>query len=134
MHPKSMLAQVSLEFVVLVSILFTILLLTIYYNSSYYVQLNSAKIFNDAQAVSDQIASEIDMALKAGDGYTRAFYAPTKISNTLDYTLEIENYRVKLGWSGLSTQSIILTKNVTGTVVKGQNLIKNLDGSIYVNQ
>ena len=129
-----MLAQVSLEFVVLVSILFTILLLTIYYNSSYYVQLNSAKIFNDAQAVSDQIASEIDMALKAGDGYTRAFYAPTKISNTLDYTLEIENYRVKLGWSGLSTQSIILTKNVTGTVVKGQNLIKNLDGSIYVNQ
>lgn len=128
-----MLAQVSLEFVVLVSILFTILLLTIYYNSSYYVQLSSAKIFNDAQAMSDQVASEINMALKAGDGYTRVFYAPPKISNALDYNLEIENYRVKLGWLDLSTQSIILTKNVTGTVIKGQNLIKNLDGIIYVN-
>jgi hypothetical protein len=130
-----MLAQVSLEFVVLVSILFTILLLTIYYNSSYYVQLNSAKIFNDAQAVSDQVASEINMALKAGDGYTRSFYIPTKISNSLNYTLKIENYRVKIGWLDLSTQSIILTKNVTGNVTGGQkNLIKNLDGIINVTQ
>jgi hypothetical protein len=94
--------------------------------------LNSAKIFNDAQAMSDQIASEINMALKAGDGYTRSFYIPTKVSNSLNYSLEIENYRVKLGWSTLSTQSIILTKNVTGNVTKGQNLIKN-NGTIYVN-
>jgi len=128
-----MLAQASLEFIVFVSILFAILLLTIYYNSSYYVELNSAKVFNDAQAVSDQIASEINMALKAGDGYTRIFYTPAKISNSLDYSMEIENYRVKLGWLDLSTQSIILTKNVTGTVATGQNLIKNLNGSIYVN-
>jgi len=134
MRPKSMLAQASLEFVVFVSILFTILLLTIYYNSSYYVQLTSTKIFNDAQAVSDQVASEINMALKAGDGYTRSFYIPTKVSNSLDYSLEIENYRVKLSWSDLSTQSIILTKNVTGNVTKGPNLIKNLDGIINVTQ
>lgn len=127
-----MLAQASIEFVVFVSILFTILLLTIYYNSSYYVQLSSAKIFNDAQALSDQVASEINIALKAGDGYTRAFYIPTKVSNSLDYSLKIENYRVKISWSDLSTQSIILTKNVTGTVIKGQNLIKN-NGTIYVN-
>lgn len=95
--------------------------------------MNSAKIFNDAQAMSDQMASEINMALKAGDGYTRVFYTPTKISNSLDYNLEIGNYRVKLGWSDTSVQSIILTKNVTGTPMKGQNLIRNLNGIIYVN-
>jgi hypothetical protein len=135
MRPKSMLAQASIEFVVFVSILFTILLLTIYYNSSYYIQLNSAKIFNDAQAISDQVASEINMALKAGDGYIRSFYVPTKISNSLDYSLEIENYRVKISWSNLSTQSIILTKNVNGRVIPGhQNLIKNVEGNISVTQ
>lgn len=128
-----MLAQVSLEFVAFVSVLIVILLSVIYFNSSFYIQITSTKNYNDAQSISDQIASEINMALRAGDGYSRAFYIPNKISNSLDYSVNIENYLVTLNWSGNYVQSVIMVKNVTGVLVKGENQIKN-NGTVYVNQ
>lgn len=93
----------------------------------------SAKNYDDAWMISDQIASEINLALKAGDGYSRIFYIPNKISNSLDYNITVDNYLVKIGWSDGYTQSIILTKNASGTLLKGQNSIKNLNGNVYVN-
>lgn len=129
-----MLAQISIEFITLVSILIVILSLTIYYNSSFYLQMNSAKIYSDAQTLSDQVASEINLALKAGNGYSRIFYIPKEILNAIDYNISVENYRVILNWATGSTHSIILVEDVIGDLIKGQNLIKNLDGRIYVNQ
>lgn len=123
-----------MEFIAFVSILILILFLTVYYNSSIYIQMNSAKIYNDAQTISDQAASEINLALKVGDGYSRVFYTPNRISNAFDYNITANDYLVILSWSGGSTHSVILTKNLTGSLAKGQNLIKNLNGSIYVNQ
>lgn len=129
-----MLAQVSVEFMVLVSILILILLLTINYSSSFYLQINLEKNYNDAQAISDQVASEINLALKAGDGYSRIFFIPYKISDTFDYNMKVDNYLVTVSWSNRFTQSIISSKNITGSLAKGQNLIKNMDGIVYVNQ
>jgi hypothetical protein len=96
--------------------------------------MNSAKIYNDAQTMDDQISSEINLALKAGDGYSRAFYIPNKISGSLDYNISVENYLVTLIWPGGFVQSTILTKNLTGNLTGGNNLIKNLNGKVYVNQ
>jgi hypothetical protein len=127
------LAQVSVEFIVFVSVLTVILLLTIYYNSTVYMEMNSAKIYNDAQGICDQIAFEINMALRAGDGYSRNFYIPYKISDSVNYNISLNNYLVVINWTGGSTQSIILTNNITANFTKGQNLIKNLNGSIRVN-
>lgn len=123
-----------MEFIAFVSILLVILLSVLYFNSSFYVQATSNEIYNDAQSLCDQIASEINMALKAGDGYSRAFYMPSKFTDDLDYSVQIENYLVTLSWTSNRVQSVILTKNVTGAVINGQNLIKNSNGVIYVNQ
>ena len=128
-----MLAQVSIEFIVFVSVLTVILLLTIYYNSTIYMEMNSAKIYNDAQGICDQIAFEINMALRAGNGYSRNFHIPYKISDSVNYNISLGNYLVIVNWAGSSTQSIILTNNITANFTKGQNLIKNLNGSIRVN-
>ena len=129
-----MLAQISVEFTLLVSILVIILLLTIYYNSSIYVEMNSAKVYSDGQKISDQIASEINLALKAGNGYSRVFYTPIKVSNSFDYNITVNNYLVTVSWKDSSVRSVVLTNNLNGTLVKGQNLIKNLNGNVYVNQ
>jgi hypothetical protein len=96
--------------------------------------MKTAKIYNDAQSMSDGIASEINMALKAGDGYSRAFYIPNKISRTFDFNTTVSDYRVILSWSGGSVQSIILAENVTGKFTRNTNLIKNINGKLYVNQ
>jgi hypothetical protein len=127
------LAQVSVEFIVFVSVLTVILLLTIYYNSTVYMEMNSAKIYNNAQGICDQIAFEINMALRVGNGYSRNFYIPYKISDSVNYNISLGNYLVVINWSGGSTQSIILTNNITANFTKGQNLIKNSNGSIRVN-
>lgn len=129
-----MLAQASIEFIFLLSILSIFLFLVVYQNSSLYSQANYVKTLKDAQEISDQIAFEINLALKAGDGYSRVFYIPNKISNSIDYNVSIENYLVILKWNSSSTQSVIFVKNVNGEIVKGKNFIRNLNGVIYVNQ
>jgi len=128
------LAQVSIEFISLISVLFILLVLTIYYNSELYFQIYSTRILKDAQTVSDQIASEINLALKAGDGYSRIFFLPSKLSNSVDYSITVGNYFVIVAWDSSSVQSTILTKNVTGEFLKGKNLIRNSGGIVYVNQ
>jgi hypothetical protein len=128
------LAQVSIEFIVLVSVLILVLLTVIYYNSSFYLQINSAKNYNDAQTISDQISSEINLALQVGSGYSRSFYVPEKISNSIDYNVTVSNYATVLGWNGGYVTSTILAENISGNLIKGQNTIKNLNGTIYVNQ
>ncbi|MEM5773349.1 MAG: hypothetical protein QXL86_03980 [Candidatus Aenigmatarchaeota archaeon] len=129
-----MLAQVSIEFISFVAVLFILLVIVLYYNFDLYFQMNSVKIFKEAQTISDQVASEINFALKAGDGYSRIFFLQPKISNSIDYTIKIENYRVIVSWDGGSVQSAILTKNVSGNFLNGRNMIRNSEGMIYVNQ
>jgi thiamine monophosphate kinase len=128
------LAQVSIEFISLISLLFILLLLVVYYNSNLHLQLTSIKILKDAQTICDQIASEINLALKAGDGYSRIFFIPPKLSGSIDYEISVKDYLVILSWKEGSTQSTILTKNITGEILKGRNFIKNVNGIIYANQ
>jgi hypothetical protein len=96
--------------------------------------MDSTRTNIDAQGISNQIASEINLGIKAGDGYTRTFYLPYGVSNAFNYNVSTGNYLVILRWSNSSVQSTILTKTINGTVAKGQNTIKNLNGNIYVNQ
>lgn len=86
-----------------------------------------------AQAISDQVASEINLALKAGDGYSRFFTIPPKILNLIDYTIEVKDYNIIVSWDGNYVKSSILTRSIYGQILKGNNFIKNVDGLIYVN-
>jgi hypothetical protein len=128
------LAQVSFEFISFLVVVFILLFLTVYYHSNLYNQIYSTRVFREAQAVSDQIASEVNLALKVGDGYSRSFFLPAKILNTIDYNITLKNYYVIVAWNGNSVEATILTKNVTGEFLKGKNMIRNSGGVIYVNQ
>ena len=128
-----MLLQASLEFFVLVSLLIIILTGVMYFSSSYYYQFNQLQIYSEANKISQSIASEINLALKAGDGYSRIFYIPEKILNAIDFEINVTSYRVYVYWNGGSTQSVIYTKSINGTLKKGENWIRNVNGEIYVN-
>ena len=128
-----MLLQASIEFFALISVLIVILTIVIYFNSSYYHKFNLYQVNSEAKKISDAVAMEINLALKAGDGYTRVFYIPDKILNAIDYEINISNYRVYVHWNFGSTQSVIYTRNVNGVLKRGENLIRNVNGEIYVN-
>ena len=128
-----MLLQASLEFFVLVSLLIIILTGVMYFSSSYYYQFNQFQIYSEASKISQSIANEINLALKAGDGYSRIFYIPERILNAIDFEINVTSYRVYVYWNGGSTQSVIYTKNIIGSLKKGENWIRNVNGEIYVN-
>ncbi len=128
-----MLLQASLEFFVLISLLILILLTVMYYNSSYYLQIYYLQVYEDARKISEAIASEINLALKAGNGYSRIFLIPEKILNSIDYNVSVSDYRVKVYWKDGEAQSVIYTKEIVGYLKKGENWIRNVDGEIYVN-
>jgi len=127
------LLQASLEFFVLISLLIVILTMAMYFSSSYYHQFIQYQIYSEATKISQNIANEINIALKAGDGYSRVFYIPTKILNAIDFDVNVSNYRIYVYWDTGFTQSVIYTKEINGNLRKGENLIRNVNGEIYVN-
>ena len=103
-----------------------------------------------AKEVAFQIASEINFAAKAGDGYSRNAPIPKRAA-TIDYNASIKQGFIYLNWSRggnnrlvlapIATSSITTTMLVTepdGSIVinasKGYVFINNTNGMIYVNQ
>ena len=107
--------------------------MAMYFSSSYYHQFIQYQIYSEATKISQNIANEINIALKAGDGYSRVFYIPTKILNAIDFDVNVSNYRIYVYWDTGFTQSVIYTKEINGNLRKGENLIRNVNGEIYVN-
>jgi len=127
-----MLAQVSVEFIVFLSFLLILVFLIVYQNTQTFAYLEEYKTYQEAQKTADSIASEINLALKTGNGYTRKFYVNENIYGIGNFTIEVDNYEVKLKWDKGEVISTILTKNITGEVKVGENVIRNVDGKIYI--
>jgi hypothetical protein len=126
-------AQVSMEFMILIFLL--VLLFVLYTQNSFSVQKDmiTIKIEQDAKQVSDKIAFEINTAVSSGNGYARRFYVENSFSGISDFTISVENYEATISWSQESVSSQITTKNITGVISKGWNLIENRVGDIHVS-
>lgn len=123
--------QASIEFFILVSVLLIIASVFIAGGFSLQEKLLFTRINKELQKTVDGVAFEINSALKAGNGYTRKFYVDENLG--FNYTLSIEDYSVFIEWDGRSSSSNILTNSVIGNVEKGWNVIRNVDGVIYVD-
>jgi len=91
-------AQVSNEFLIFVTLLFLISILVFSLSSSLIFQANEVKTYEEAKKICDDIAYEINLALKVGDGYEREFFVPYEINGIADFMIKIENYSVSLEW------------------------------------
>ena len=125
--------QASLEFLIFTSIL--ILMLSVYFwsSSSFQQRVNRIKSIDEAQRLCDKIAFEINLAVRAGDGYRRKFHVDESLYGIGDFDIRVANNTVFLDWNEGSVSSSIITKNIVGTIEKGDNLIENRGGTIYVS-
>ncbi len=84
--------------------------------------------------VADDVSLSINSAVLQGDGYATNATLPYKIGAS-DFYVNVTNGVVTLTITDnkLSTASRIMTKNVTGAFLKGQNMVRNRGGVIYVN-
>jgi hypothetical protein len=92
------------------------------------------RISMGGNAVCDQLATEINIASKIGDGYSRLFTLPQKLYNFANYTMRMHpgSQRVEVNWRGESCIRAIFTSNVTGTPQHGDNIIRNAGGMIQL--
>jgi uncharacterized protein (UPF0333 family) len=124
-------AQVSVEFLILVSVLLLIFLVIFFYSSNFQTETISTKIYNDAKKIADDVATEINLAAKVGDGYRRKFYVPTNIFG-LDFNLTARGYFLILEFKNGYVLAPIVVENISGNISKGWNIINNTGGFIYV--
>lgn len=126
-------AQVSIEFIVLVSVLLLIFIAFLLSSSSLKFRLIGIKSDTEAKELCDDIASEINHAVRAGNGYERRFHVEDSFYGVSNFDISIEGNSVFIDWNKKSVSSMIITNNVVGDVSKGWNKINNTNGVIYVN-
>jgi len=77
------------------------------------------------------VQDEISLASESTSGYERKFNIPEKISNQDYYISLVEgSIYIKTGRNALSLQ----VNEVTGQIRKKENIIKNENGKVYLNQ
>lgn len=126
-------SQASVEFMILVGMLVIIFLVMTSSNISLQQGMINIKSDTEARKLSDKIAFEVNTAAKSGDGYKRKFLIEESFAGISDFTIEVGDYQVRIVWSDRQVSSEIVTRNITGVVNKGQNLIENRNGVIYVS-
>lgn len=126
--------QAAIEFLVYVGIVAMILAAFLWSSLSLQNQSIHTKTNAEAKKLCDNIAFEINSAVRSGDGYSREFLVPRSFDGVRDFTITIEDYSVFLDWRDKSTSSGIIVNNITNTntINKGPNFIENKDGSIHV--
>jgi hypothetical protein len=128
-------SQAGVEFLILMSIMLTIVLVVVWSGLSLRQKVFWSKTVTEAQELCDYIAFEINSAVKAGDGYKRNFYVENEFFGVTDFTITVSEYSVFIDWDGKSVSSSIVTRNITGSIEKGKTYtIENKNGEIIVTE
>lgn len=127
--------QAGVEFMILMSVMLTIVLIFVWNGLSTRQRVFEAKTNVEAQEFCDYIAFEINSAVKAGDGYKRNFDVKNELFGVSDFTITVSEYSVFIDWTGKSFSSSIITENINGVIERGKKYsIENKNGEIYVTE
>jgi hypothetical protein len=126
--------QSAIEFMIYVSILALILAIFLWSNTSLERRMMGIKTVTEAKNFCDNIAFEINNAVRTGDGYSRKFYVQDSFYGVSSFVITVGNYSVYLDWGDNSASSSIIVNNITNTstINPGFKLIENRNGDIYV--
>lgn len=126
--------QTAVEMIIYIGFMMLILTVAMVSIVDREIILRQERIGMDSKAVAETVASEINIALSVGNGYSHSFYLPDTLFGEVNYTIYIESnaQRVVIDWEDRSTFLPILTASVTGDPKKGYNKIINQGGVITI--
>ena len=124
--------QVSVEILSYYIILFGVFLVTlilIVYNQR---SIEEERTIMHAKNLLVSVKNEIDIAVNVGDGYSHSFFLPYLIQNGKNYSISVlpEYHTIFIEFDSRNISLPLLTDNITATIRKGQNIIKNKNGMI----
>lgn len=126
-------SQSSIEFIILVG--FVLLFFIIFF---LVIQINIGDKIKErknlaVKEIAFAIQDEINLASKSTDGYQRRFKIANKIGEE-DYYAKIIDGIIYVKTSDGKNAIALPVSNVTGDILKGDNLIRKENGGIYLNQ
>jgi len=144
--------QAAFEFISYFSLFLLVFVIALAYMSN--EEIKEIRMREDflAKEVAYQLASEVDFAVQAGDGYSRFTQIPVR-AGTIDYKAYVKNGFIELNWtrgnnaffaiaplstSDVSSTTLLLTPTPDNAYFinasKGFLRINNTGGRIYVDQ
>ncbi|MFH0835532.1 MAG: hypothetical protein V1834_00015 [Candidatus Micrarchaeota archaeon] len=125
-------AQMSIEILGMVAILLIVLVIfsAVSLKQQDYAFTERARM--DGNSVCQLVAYHINSAASIGDGYSAVMVLPNNIAGSQDYYVQVldSERRVRVEWYGAFCELPVLAENFSGTVSKGESLIKNEGGTI----
>ncbi len=124
--------QMTIEFMVLLSVLIVMFTLFIFGEMSLRERSFNIKADEEIEKLCERTAFEINSAVRFGDSYRRSFYIEETLFGVSNFDIVVSDYAVFIDWDHGSKACIISTKNITGEIKTGWNLIENINGVVYV--
>ena len=126
-------SQSAMEFMIIVGVLLLIVLgisYTFYQNISEKEKQQKNLVFHE---LAKTVQKEIELASKTFDGYQREFEIPDKVAEK-EYNITIVESVVFVQTTDGKIALALPVKNVTGQIQKGQNIIRKINGSVFLNE
>jgi len=125
-------SQIWLEAIVLIFLFASVLtflgITSINTKSSLFKQ----NIVYQATKTLELVSNRINTVLFEGDGFSSNLIIPEKI-NEFDYNITFSTDYAILEVVNITILSNVFAKNITGTIIKGENWVKNQNGTININ-
>ena len=128
MNPK---AQVSIEFIIVVVLLFTILLFALFAFGEKSQGLYLSQENYEAKLIADQIAEKANAVLTSGNGTKVSF----RLKQIQGFEPSIAGNAARVSWRSNFVDSPLLTSNVTANnLALGREMkIENINGEIIID-
>lgn len=126
-------AQVAVEVMILVSFIllfFGAFFLLIRYNMEDEIYLNYNQALKDTSLF---VQNELNLAYKASEGYSRVFEMPSNIRG-LVYNASLVSGMVYLKSENGKYATSLPVPAVQGVLKIGENIIKKVNGTVYLNE
>lgn len=123
-------SQVAMEFIMLISLAFMIMVVFAAVTRESMVDLRKEEEYVALKDVVHTAQSEITTAASVEDGYRREFSIPASLGG-IDYTIEISgSYLIA---QSKNHEYLLKISPVAGNITKGVNVIRKSNGVVYLN-
>ena len=124
-------AQIAMEFMIIFSVFLIAIILIVLAVWNNIANAEKSSIDFEAGGILKLASGRINTAYLEGDGFSIGLAIPEKIG-VYDYTLQFEGSTLWLYVNQISYPGKLLTTSITGTLAKGENTIKNVNGTIVI--
>lgn len=87
---------------------------------------------SELTAIADSVRAELELATTTSDGYSRSFVVPLFIVGK-NYSISLTEGYVSASTSDGKHSIALPVPNVTGHILKGTNVVRRANGTVYLN-